>query len=421
MPLTLPPLPLEPEATEPVRRKKRRPKPAVEAGEDQSDVREQNREQPTLDSTTTLEADTTAKPRRKKRKPKAETTESNVEGLENTQDETRNDESGLAETKTAVKKRRRKSKPTSRLNETFDFSGELPEEFEGLQDDFIEPNAKPVEAAETDRSNEQLVKPNTNKMSSKRVFVETRSGFTSSGLRKTMAFEDVEENEAENDTFEGATVKAAVWTQKFFHGLGVFMYGLTAGLGVMQAIFVMILIDHSYEEFVKIYENLGLPFLCSFYLLTTLCLVTTLDKWDLEKPRRGYFSTLVRCNAGLWASIAYFLALGLTCVISTYEDKIQLSNNFPNLWYGNYSLTFIKSENGDTYDRNLTETSSVHNFTGDESLDVFSYLVIGRALLLVLGWLYVSIQPQTDELVENLKDMELGYKDEHTKGVAIIS
>ena len=425
MPSTLPPL--EPGPSEPVRRKKKKPKlPTAEADEN---IETQDPTQQPENLETSPNDDVTAgvpKPKKKKRRPKPPPAQENEENADQNNENPENVPGNTGQpteesnAKPVTKKRRKRPKQAEKPSEDAEFTSELPEEFEGLQDDFIEPNTRSAENLETDRSNEQLVKPNPNKTStSRRVFVETRSGFSATGSRKTMAFEATDPNNEELESFEGSTVKAAVWTQMFFHSFGVFLYGLTAGLSLMQAILVMVIIDHNQSEFVKIYEQVGLPFLCLFYLLITLCLVTTLDKWDLEKPRNGYFRNIVTCNSGLFGSVVYVIALCLSCVIATYEDKIQLSNDFPNLWFGNYTLAFIKEGEDDTYKANLTEISTVHQFQGSSDLDVFKYLVIVRTVFLVLAWMYVSVQPQTDELVENLKEMEMGYNEEQNKSLVV--
>ncbi|KAK3926232.1 Transmembrane protein 237 [Frankliniella fusca] len=217
------------------------------------------------------------------------------------------------------------------------------------------------------------------------VYVEHYDGFSSVPRCAALA-----ENGGHSDTrwFDLSTATAldvAIAVQKLWLPLADFCHGLLAGLAMMQAIVVDRLLGSSPEEainFVLFYCHFSLIFTTTFFLLTSLCLVSIFDRLDLARGDWPYLVDLLSVRPQIpWLLIPIYAGgLILALAAAKGDDFLHLSQ------YNISNDTVLKE----------TDVDLLHSWHVLNSL---------RCACVVVGWLLISVSHPPDLLLNLLVEM----------------
>lgn len=159
-----------------------------------------------------------------------------------------------------------------------------------------------------------------------KVFLEKDGGFRSTTQRKLTS--NLPGNQIEPDLLKPSKtpLDLSLDFQRIFRSVGVFCHGFLAGLAFWQLLMVFILTEGSMDvqAFVKFYSPLSQPLHLIFYLLTVLCTISILDRYDIAKLEWGQVQKLLTCKSGGFAIIIYAFTLIVTLVTTRMDDKLSL-------------------------------------------------------------------------------------------------
>lgn len=159
-----------------------------------------------------------------------------------------------------------------------------------------------------------------------KVFLEKDGGFRSTTQRKLTS--TLPGNQVEPDLLKPSKtpLDLSLDFQRIFRSIGVFCHGFLAGLAFWQLIMVFILSEGSMEirTFVELYSPLSQPLHLIFYLLTVICTISILDRYDIAKFEWRQVQKLLTCKSGGFAIVIYAFTLIITLVTTRMDDKLSL-------------------------------------------------------------------------------------------------
>ena len=130
--------------------------------------------------------------------------------------------------------------------------------------------------------------------------------------------------------------------QKVFRAIGVFSHGFLAGMAFWQLLMVYILSQEGllHEmfpgdclepteycdqlKFVELYSPLSQPLHLVFYLLTTICTISIMDRYDVAQFDFRQLQMMLTFRSGGIAVVIYIATLLITLVSTRYDDKLSL-------------------------------------------------------------------------------------------------
>ena len=130
--------------------------------------------------------------------------------------------------------------------------------------------------------------------------------------------------------------------QKVFRAVGVFSHGFLAGMAFWQLLMVYILSQEGllHEmfpgdcvepkeycdqlKFVELYSPLSQPLHLVFYLLTTICTISIMDRYDVAQFDFRQLQMMLTFRSGGIAVVIYIATLLITLVSTRYDDKLSL-------------------------------------------------------------------------------------------------
>uniref|UniRef100_H2YUE2 Uncharacterized protein n=1 Tax=Ciona savignyi TaxID=51511 RepID=H2YUE2_CIOSA len=107
-----------------------------------------------------------------------------------------------------------------------------------------------------------------------------------------------------------------------------------------------------------------------------------MDRLNLGKLGSSYFISLCKIDPGAWAVFVYIVALGMDVGISGFD-----------FWLGRGTVSAI-AINGGTNSTTLNYDQL--NLNSASSLTTWSALNVLRAVLVVIGWVLLALNPTTD-------------------------
>ena len=159
-----------------------------------------------------------------------------------------------------------------------------------------------------------------------KVFLEKDSGFRTTTQRKLTT--KLPGNQIQPDLLKPTKtpLDLSLDSQRIFRSVGIFSHGFLAGLAFWQLMMVFILSEGTIElrEFIKLYSPLSQPLHLIFYLLTVICTISILDRYDIAKFEWRQMQKLLTFKSGGFAIVIYAFSLIVTLVTTRIDDKLSL-------------------------------------------------------------------------------------------------
>ena len=191
--------------------------------------------------------------------------------------------------------------------------------------------------------------------------------------------------------------------QKVFRAIGVFSHGFLAGMAFWQLLMVYILsqegllhemfpgdcqkpdqIEYCDQlKFVELYSPLSQPLHLVFYLLTTICTISIMDRYDIAQFDFRQLQMMLTFRSGGIAVAIYVITLIITLVSTRYDDKLSLHRVNETI-YEDLDQDVLSSE-----------------------ISIWKALNLCRSIGVILGWFLISMRPNTDLLYKHLKKLSI--------------
>ena len=151
------------------------------------------------------------------------------------------------------------------------------------------------------------------------------------------------------------------------------------------------------RTFIELYSPLSQPLHLIFYLLTVICTISILDRYDIAKFEWQQLQKLLTFKSGGFAIIIYALSLIVTLVTTRLDDKLSLYQ---------HNSTLFDNIGDEELEDEMTSWKVGCLFTFLKKILRAVYLQalnLCRSIAVILGWFIVSLRPNTDLLIKNLK------------------
>jgi len=230
-----------------------------------------------------------------------------------------------------------------------------------------------------------------------KVFLEKDSGFRTTTQRKLTS--KLPGNQIQPDVQKPTKtpLDLSLDCQRIFRSVGIFCHGFLAGLAFWQLIMVFILTEEMIDlkEFIKLYSPMSQPLYMIFYFLTVICTISIMDRYDIAKFEWRQLQKLLTFKSGGLAIVIYAFSLIITLITTRMDDYLSLYE---------HNATLFNFED----EKFLQDLE--HEMTSWKALNLC------RSIAVILGWLVVSLRPNTDLLYKNLKrlstyDLKPEYKE----------
>lgn len=232
-----------------------------------------------------------------------------------------------------------------------------------------------------------------------RLFMERKGGFTSEDKTRLAKRREQELQAQDNLPQETkvTTTQVALFTHRAFLTCSLFCHGLLAGYALWQCVVVFVLSSQipksdksGMEQFLEQYSRLALPSSSLYYLLLAVCTVSVFDRFDIGRPDRHFFRGLVTFQTGAISTLVYIISLVFSVSITALDDRIGL---------------YLKTEQ--PFCGECLGSDSLWQDDGAEGrLNTWKVLNVIRVAGAILGWVIITLTPQTDYTSEHLHDAE---------------
>uniref|UniRef100_S4RCV7 Transmembrane protein 237 n=1 Tax=Petromyzon marinus TaxID=7757 RepID=S4RCV7_PETMA len=174
----------------------------------------------------------------------------------------------------------------------------------------------------------------------------------------------------------------ALRVQKGFRVVSLFAHGVLAGFALWNTVLVYVLWQKN--SLPGQYEPLAIPAQELAYLLLALSTISAFDRVDLARPQ-VFLRGLITLDSAAWASVVYFSALVLSLSMTKSSHKLASQSDW-------FNVIFV---------------------LGDEVNDESPWIILNMivSVMVVFGWLILSLSPTSDHSTENMFGMELGLED----------
>ena len=136
-------------------------------------------------------------------------------------------------------------------------------------------------------------------------------------------------------------------------------------------------------KFVELYSPLSQPLHLVFYLLTTICTVSIMDRYDVAQFDFRQLQMMLTFRSGGIAVAIYIITLIITLVSTRYDDKL--------------SLHMVNETIYEDLDQDVLASE----------ISIWKALNLCRSIGVILGWFLISMRPNTDLLYKHLKKLSL--------------
>lgn len=232
-----------------------------------------------------------------------------------------------------------------------------------------------------------------------RLFMERKSDFTTEDKNRVAKQREQKLQAKSNlpQETKATTTQTALASHRAFLACCLFSHGLLAGYALLQCIVIFVLSSQlpnsntsGMVQFLEQYGRLALSVSSIFYLLIAICTVSVFDRFDIGRPDRKFFRGLVTFQTGAVSTLVYLICLVFSVSITAIDDRIGL---------------YLKTEI--PYCDNCLESDSLWDDEDANSrLTTWKVINVIRAAGAILGWLIVTLNPQTDYTSSHLHDAE---------------
>ena len=295
----------------------------------------------------------------------------------------KNRNGSLTSEETAVKledkKKKKKRKVSDSRTQLLASDTQLATTLKGLEDDLYSLSESPDLST---LSPSPLIPPISPSQPVSKVYLEKKGGFSKS-IPSLQEKEDQGKTPIEKDTIpkDDMAIRIGLKIQKIFRAYSIFCHGILAGIAIWQ-VFVVFTLHNDALDFVSLYSPLSQPLQIVFYLLTMICTVSVMDRYDVAQISAKQFWKLVSFQSGAIAVFIYWAALLLTLATNSLDDKLSLHR------------------------KNTTIFQNMPEMELQQQLGIWRMLSASRSVAVVLGWLVISLKPSTDLLYKHLKALK---------------
>ncbi|KAI8500026.1 hypothetical protein Bbelb_223430 [Branchiostoma belcheri] len=229
------------------------------------------------------------------------------------------------------------------------------------------------------------------------LFVETKSGFRVEQRRRLSRLQETDEEYAEQDKADRTTGELALSTHRGFKKFALFCHGLLAGYSLWHCIVVFLLTEKGDLNFLQQYSRLAQPAQSLFYLLLAICTVSVFDSYDVARPNRRFFRSLLTPQSGAISILVYLISIIFSVSIASIDDRIGLFvEPAPTVLPSDVSTVTVATTNQDLW----TDADAANRLY---IWRIINTMRVGGA---ILGWLIVALNPTVDHTSEHLYDPE---------------
>ncbi|XP_078602347.1 transmembrane protein 237-like isoform X4 [Branchiostoma floridae x Branchiostoma japonicum] len=229
------------------------------------------------------------------------------------------------------------------------------------------------------------------------LFVETKSGFRVEQRRRLSRLQETDEEYAEQNKADRTTGELALSTHRGFKKFALFCHGILAGYSLWHCIVVFLLTEKGDLNFLQQYSRLAQPAQSLFYLLLAICTVSVFDSYDVARPNRRFFRSLLTPQSGAISILVYLISIIFSVSIASIDDRIGLFvDAAPTIMPSDVSTATVATTNQNLW----TDTDAANRLY---IWRIINTMRVGGA---ILGWLIVALNPTVDHTSEHLYDPE---------------
>ncbi|XP_019625057.1 PREDICTED: transmembrane protein 237A-like [Branchiostoma belcheri] len=150
-------------------------------------------------------------------------------------------------------------------------------------------------------------------------------------------------------------------------------------------------------NFLQQYSRLAQPAQSLFYLLLAICTVSVFDSYDVARPNRRFFRSLLTPQSGAISILVYLISIIFSVSIASIDDRIGLFvEPAPTVLPSDVSTVTVATTNQDLW----TDSDAANRLY---IWRIINTMRVGGA---ILGWLIVALNPTVDHTSEHLYDPE---------------
>ncbi|XP_078048659.1 uncharacterized protein LOC144476021 isoform X2 [Augochlora pura] len=240
---------------------------------------------------------------------------------------------------------------------------------------------------ENTRTNYEYQLP-LSELTTDKIYVQHRDGFSalkirSRGSRSEQKLEPSGDNNQKQDC---PPINVAIAVQHFWKNMGLVFQGLLGGMALMHFIMLQVFFDAS-MAFIESHSSICEIYTSIFSFLTTLCIVSTLDKFDLARFDVDHLREIYADYGRAVIAVPLYLAVFCLHQVSSKTDNLLASVHY----YGsNYSF----------WD-NVTDVQAVI-----ADLNSWQKISMSKDILAVLAWLFASLGTKDDSFLIHLQSIQ---------------
>uniref|UniRef100_A0A915DPU4 Transmembrane protein n=1 Tax=Ditylenchus dipsaci TaxID=166011 RepID=A0A915DPU4_9BILA len=170
-------------------------------------------------------------------------------------------------------------------------------------------------------------------------------------------------------------VNSAIFVQNCFHNFSLIIQGFLSGLAVGHAFFAFVFADP--DVLIRGYQWMAVPAQSLFYFCYAISALDALDRFEMHKSFRIAFFNFVTLQKG--ALVVIIWLAGCACSILMTQTDEHLAT---------WDLDILSNMSA--------KDSSWNNAQASDMLIQWRWLSCARAVLALLGWLFLALQPSAN-------------------------
>ncbi|XP_076641155.1 uncharacterized protein LOC143352509 [Halictus rubicundus] len=221
-----------------------------------------------------------------------------------------------------------------------------------------------------------------------KIYVQHRGGFSALKIRSRdsrsgQKLEPAGDNEEKRDS---PPISVAIAVQQLWKSAGHVFQGLLGGMALMHFIMLQVCFDAT-MEFVEEHSRICEIYTNIFSFLIILCIVSTLDKFDLARLDVDHLREIYVDYSKTVIAVPLYLVVFCLHQVCSRTDNLLASAHY---YTSNFSI----------WD-NVTDVQSVL-----DNLNSWQRMSMSKDILAVLAWLFVSLGTKDDAFLIHLQSME---------------